>query len=179
MEVIVLHRHLQMITSPHHQGTSHLQAKEVTKNTSNYHRGNTNKKFPTTPGEKNILPRLKTSLKPASQKIYISCDCEFVNLSRLNGKTGKGNAKIYSREMPPTYIYIKRYESLFFFYWKIKESHNSHISISLIIIFTIFSSYSSLRNQKSFNFNWNGENIERLGFNFKMSFWCHSLDPAV
>ena len=103
MEVIVLHRHLQMITSPHHQGTSHLQAKEVTK-----------KNYPTPSGKKNILPRLKTSLKPASQKIYISCDCEFVNLSRLNGKTGKGNAKIYSREMPPTYIYIRKYESLFF-----------------------------------------------------------------
>ena len=41
MEVIVLHRHLQMITSPHHQGTSHLQAKEVTK-----------KKIPTPPAEK-------------------------------------------------------------------------------------------------------------------------------
>ena len=31
MEVIVLQLLLQMITSPHHQGTSHLQAKEVTK----------------------------------------------------------------------------------------------------------------------------------------------------
>merc|ERR1711956_179565 len=81
MEVIVLHRHLQMITSPHHQGTSHLQIKEVTKNTSNYQGGNTKKKI--------ILPRLKTSLKPASQKIYISCDCEFVNSSRLNGKPEK------------------------------------------------------------------------------------------
>jgi hypothetical protein len=88
MEVIVLHRHLQMITSPHHQGTFHLQVKEVTKNTSTYQGGNT-KKAPAPPGEKIILPRLKTSLKPASQKIYILCDCEFVNSSRLNGNQEK------------------------------------------------------------------------------------------
>ena len=39
MEVIVLHRHLQMITSPHHQGTFHLQAKEVTKKITPHHQG--------------------------------------------------------------------------------------------------------------------------------------------
>jgi hypothetical protein len=54
MEVIVLHRHLQMITSPHHQGTSHLQAKEVTKNTPNYQGGNTKKKSQHHQGKKYI-----------------------------------------------------------------------------------------------------------------------------
>ena len=54
MEVIVLHKHLQMITSPHHQGTSHLRAKEVTKNTSNYQGGNTNKKSQHHQGKKYI-----------------------------------------------------------------------------------------------------------------------------
>ena len=126
----MLHRHLQMITSPHHQGTSHLQAKEVTKNTSNYQGGNT-KKIPTPPGEKNILPRLKTSLKPASQKIYISCDCEFVNFVAIEWKTGKGNAKIYSREMPPTYIYIRKYESLFFLLKNKRISQFTSQSVSL------------------------------------------------
>jgi hypothetical protein len=48
MEVIVLHRHLQMITSPHHQGTSHLQAKEVTK-----------KKIPTPPAEKKYIAKIE------------------------------------------------------------------------------------------------------------------------
>ena len=59
MEVIVLHRHLQMITSPHHQGTSHLQAKEVTKNTSNYQGGNTKKKIPIPPGEKKYIAKIE------------------------------------------------------------------------------------------------------------------------
>ena len=58
MEVIVLHRHLQMITSPHHQGTSHLRAKEVTKNTSDYQGGNT-KKNPNTTREKKYIAKIE------------------------------------------------------------------------------------------------------------------------
>ena len=54
MEVTVLHKHLQMITSPHHQGTSPHQAKEVTNNTSNYQGGNTKKNPNTTRGKKYI-----------------------------------------------------------------------------------------------------------------------------
>ena len=59
MEVIVLHRHLQMITSPHHQGTSHLRAKEVTKNTSKTTKEVILKKIPNTTREKKYIAKIE------------------------------------------------------------------------------------------------------------------------
>ena len=66
-------------------------------------------------------------------KLYhISCDCEFV---AIEWQTGKGNAKIYFREMPPTaYIYVKEYESLFFLLKNKRISQFTSQSVSSLFL---------------------------------------------
>ena len=89
------------------------------------------KKIPNTTREKNILPRLKTSLKPASQKIYISCDCEFVNLSRLNGKPEKEMQKYILEKCHLHTFTLKKIWELIFFLLKNKRiSQFTSLSVS-------------------------------------------------
>ena len=152
MEVIVLHKHLQMITSPHHQGTSHLQAKEVTKNTSNYQGGNTNKKSQHHQGKKIYCQdwRLVWS-QPAKRYTFRVIVNSWICRDWMENRKRKCK-NIFSRNA--TYIHLhKKYESLFFLL-KNKRISQFTSQISLIIIFTIFPSCSSLKNQKSIHFSW-------------------------